>query len=127
MRQVALGAQHMLVLLDSGVVFACGDNAHGQLGVGRAVAAQATPTLVTELLSHHIVQVAAGRLHSLARDDAGRVFAWGDNAAGECGLGDVAASCVWIPAGVGLAGGGQRRCRAWRASWWRRAAGSRCS
>lgn len=35
-----------------------------------------------------IVEVAAGLNHSLARDDAGRVWAWGSNEYGQLGLSD---------------------------------------
>jgi alpha-tubulin suppressor-like RCC1 family protein len=42
------------------------------------------------LHSRRIVSVAAGKRHSLAVDEAGVVFAWGDGSSGQLGLGDRA-------------------------------------
>ena len=56
--QIAMGPNHFLVLLDSGLVYAWGDNQLGQLGVGKSVHRCETPMLVSSLLDKRVVMVA---------------------------------------------------------------------
>ncbi len=76
---------HELALTAAGAVWAWGDNARGQLGIGTQVNSN-IPVLVTGLPSS-IVDVRAGGEHSLALDGAGNVWAWGDNQYGQVGNG----------------------------------------
>ena len=48
---------HTLVLLDSGLVYAWGDNSRAQLGLGKNIHHAETPTLVTSLLQKRIIAV----------------------------------------------------------------------
>jgi alpha-tubulin suppressor-like RCC1 family protein len=69
---------------DGALPLSTGLNADGQLGNGSTtnrVTAGATS------LGTNIVQIASGREHAYALDDAGRVWAWGDNSRGAVGDG----------------------------------------
>ena len=44
--------------------------------------------LITALDAYHITHVACGHTHSVAIDDRGSMFAWGDNGFGQLGIGD---------------------------------------
>ena len=46
------------------------------------------PRLIRSVVTSHFVNVACGGAHALALTNDGRVFAWGWNAFGQCGLGD---------------------------------------
>lgn len=49
-----------------GQLFAWGSNQFGQLGYDKGDAIQASPKIVKELASKHIVQIASGDYHCLA-------------------------------------------------------------
>ncbi len=85
-RQIAVGAAHGLALRSDGAVMVWGANGAGQLGNGREGGEAGTPFRVSGL--GRIVAIAAGGRSSFALDANGRVFAWGDNVAGQLGLGD---------------------------------------
>ncbi|KAK5927900.1 hypothetical protein CgunFtcFv8_013009 [Champsocephalus gunnari] len=74
--KVACGWEFTICLTDSGRVLACGSNAFGQLGVGKAVSHSAD-LLVVESLKDPVVSVAAGLRHSLAVTVSGCVYQWG--------------------------------------------------
>uniref|UniRef100_A0A8C7YEA9 Secretion regulating guanine nucleotide exchange factor n=1 Tax=Oryzias sinensis TaxID=183150 RepID=A0A8C7YEA9_9TELE len=74
---VACGWDFSLLLTEGGKLLACGSNAFGQLGVGETVTHTADPLLV-ECLKEPIVSVAAGLRHSLAVNDSGCVYQWGN-------------------------------------------------
>ncbi|KAF4663744.1 hypothetical protein FOL46_004602 [Perkinsus olseni] len=89
--QVACGSRHSLLLSDIGVVWACGDNKRGQLGVG-GCKHSATPVIV-EVLSG-VRLLTCGEAHSIAStfDPATleeMVYAWGANSSGQLGIGSV--------------------------------------
>lgn len=82
-------------------VWAFGEGAIGQLGVGRATS-RPVPTMVMPacpLDGEPFVEVAAGWAHALARTSHGAVFSWGFNALGSLGLGDNRTRFVpeWVP------------------------------
>ncbi|XP_032830981.2 putative E3 ubiquitin-protein ligase HERC1 isoform X4 [Petromyzon marinus] len=62
---VAVGAEHTLVLASTGDVYAWGSNSEGQLGLGHTNPVR-EPTLVTALQVKNARQIAAGRCHSAA-------------------------------------------------------------
>ena len=86
--QVATGDNHVLALDTSGTVWAWGDNAEGQLGIG-TFAASHSPVPVSGLRGVPIVRVACGSVHSLALSAGGDVYAWGSNRFGQIAQGDV--------------------------------------
>ena len=80
---VAAGGDHVLALRLDGTVMAWGSNEFGQLGNGSVGGNNGTPAQVQFPGGAHIVAVAAGTFVSMAIDDQGRLWAWGDNSAGQ--------------------------------------------
>ncbi|MDR1392846.1 MAG: FG-GAP-like repeat-containing protein [Bifidobacteriaceae bacterium] len=82
---VSAGYNHTVAVTDSGRVYTVGYNAYGRLGDG-TTALRSTPVLVGGLLTNlKVVAVAAGREHTVALTDTGRVYTWGDNDYGQLG------------------------------------------
>ena len=85
---VAAGSQHSLALDDQGRLWAWGYNYYGQLGNGTTTARSVpVPVDLAPLNGSVAVAVVAGARHSLARDDQGRLWAWGANDDGRLGDG----------------------------------------
>lgn len=90
-KDVAAGAGHSLALTEEGCVFSWGSNSDGQLGRPFNVSACCYPDYVqppegsSDVLLRDIKAIAAGFEHSLALSTDGRVFAWGNNSAGQVG------------------------------------------
>lgn len=88
--QLSIRFQHLLARDTSGNVWAMGQNAWGQLGNGKSPFStkmnedSATPVEVINLFN--AVMVAAGNYHSMALDNKGTLFAWGQDAKGQIGL-----------------------------------------
>lgn len=85
---------------------AWGDNFDGQLGIARGSGFRIAPVSVEQtgaLLGKTIVQVACGRLHTLALCSDGTVAAWGQNFAGQ--LGDNSTTNRLAPVTVNVAAG----------------------
>jgi len=102
MTAVEAGNAHILAIRADGTLWSWGDNNYGQLGLGEtneasetgetdggAARAQSIPQAVRIPEDSAVVAVAAGAAHSLAIDDAGRLWAWGKGAKGRLGLGDT--------------------------------------
>jgi len=102
-KQVIGGGYHTMVLTENGNVYAWGLNAQCQIGVGDTVN-RLKPTLVatagTPMAGKRIVSIGAGRFHSLAVDDQGVAYAWGDNSAGQLGDGSYTNRCNPIAVAV---------------------------
>ncbi|CAK6980322.1 probable E3 ubiquitin-protein ligase HERC1 isoform X7 [Scomber scombrus] len=64
-QDVAVGAEHTLVLSSTGDVYTWGSNSEGQLGLGHTNHVR-EPTLATALQGKNIHQISAGRCHSAA-------------------------------------------------------------
>uniref|UniRef100_A0A667Y6L3 HECT-type E3 ubiquitin transferase n=1 Tax=Myripristis murdjan TaxID=586833 RepID=A0A667Y6L3_9TELE len=64
-QDIAVGAEHTLVLTSTGDVYTWGSNSEGQLGLGHTNHVR-EPTLVTALQGKNIHQISAGRCHSAA-------------------------------------------------------------
>ena len=94
------GDGHELAMTASGAVWAWGDNAHGQLGIGTQVNST-IPVLVTGLPTG-IEDVRAGGEHSLALDSAGNVWAWGDNQYGQVGNGTTVSALLPVKVLTGI-------------------------
>jgi alpha-tubulin suppressor-like RCC1 family protein len=89
--QVSARLSHSLALDNRGRVWAWGKNHNGQLGNGRSGEdeKETTPQNISKHFPREIriIQVSAGREHSLVLDDRGHVWSCGDNEFGELGNG----------------------------------------
>ncbi|XP_010129732.1 PREDICTED: E3 ISG15--protein ligase HERC5-like, partial [Buceros rhinoceros silvestris] len=86
--QIACGDHHAMALSRGGELFTWGQNAHGQLGVGRQTTLIDQPQLLKTLKGIPLAQIAAGGAHSAAVSLSGAVYSWGKNDFGQLGLGD---------------------------------------
>eukprot|EP00026_Physarum_polycephalum_P001542 Phypoly_transcript_01544.p1 GENE.Phypoly_transcript_01544~~Phypoly_transcript_01544.p1 ORF type:complete len:1030 (+),score=135.85 Phypoly_transcript_01544:65-3091(+) len=86
--QIDCGDQFSMALTVSGNVYSWGNNKFGQLGLGDSDT-RSTPTLVRALRGKHIVQIACGAHHTIARSDKETIFSWGSGAAGQLGHGET--------------------------------------
>ncbi|MDR9392094.1 MAG: hypothetical protein RI554_08720, partial [Trueperaceae bacterium] len=86
--RIAAGHEHALALDADGTVWTWGTGYRGQLGNGET-AIRTTPVSLTDWPGGpvRITDVAAGRVHSLALDVQGRLWAWGYNDDGQLGDG----------------------------------------
>lgn len=95
--QVSCGRQHILSLMEGGFVLSWGVNYFGQLGHGNDNSWD-TPKLIQGLkpsdIGSKVVSVVCGGSHSGAITDRGRVFMWGLNRNGQCGLGSKSVSIL---------------------------------
>ena len=89
---ISAGLDHSLAVID-GAVYAWGYNYHGQLGNGAALLNAdpvTTPQTVIDqddVILSIIVDVIAIGHHSIARDENGTIWTWGNNAYGQLGDG----------------------------------------
>lgn len=89
---VKCGDYHSLVLYDNGDVWSWGWGGNflpfmraGAVGHGKR-AAQPTPKKIEALSGKNIKQISAGAYHSIAIEEGGNVWVWGDGEAGRLGL-----------------------------------------
>jgi alpha-tubulin suppressor-like RCC1 family protein len=81
---VMAGDAHVVALTRDGTLFTWGSNAKSQLGVGKHVVRQATPThLQGAITGIQFVGVATGGTHTLAVSRSGEVYCWGNNDHGQ--------------------------------------------
>ena len=78
------GDRHSLALDDQGQVWAWGNGSYGQIG-DNLTGGSSVPKKVTALTTQ-IVQITSGYEHSMALDDQGNVWVWGNNDRGQVGL-----------------------------------------
>lgn len=82
---ITCGENHTLAVTEAREIYSWGAGQFGQLGHGDLLR-QNLPNKIVTLESHKIVQVSAGRRHSVALDDKGRIFVWGCNDLCQLGL-----------------------------------------
>ena len=87
MRQIAVGAKHILALSDSGDVYAWGTGTSGQLGLGKRRSFP-SPQLVWGMMRKGVRQIGAGDYHSAALTYNGMVYTWGSSSYGQLGHGN---------------------------------------
>lgn len=81
--QVACGRHQTLILTSSGLVYACGANAEGQLGVPTEHQASLTPVLVEDISHIPMSSVAAGTFSASIAKETGSLYLWGTGTFGE--------------------------------------------
>ncbi|KAL7980210.1 hypothetical protein Chor_001478 [Crotalus horridus] len=84
-RRLLLGLEHALLLAAGGTLFSWGGGRHGQLGHGD-LESRREPRAVEALQGLAVAEAAAGGWHSAAVSDAGDLYLWGWNEAGQLGL-----------------------------------------
>jgi alpha-tubulin suppressor-like RCC1 family protein len=85
---IAAGRDFSFAVLDNGELYAWGLNSLGQLGIGsRQIGLALAPVQVVGVTTARAVS--AGNDHALALLADGSVLAWGGNASGQLGLGDL--------------------------------------
>jgi alpha-tubulin suppressor-like RCC1 family protein len=99
--QVATGADHTCAVKKDGTLWCWGNNSMTQLGEGPTDFSP-VPLQVTAL-GATVAQVAAGNAHTCAVTQAGELYCWGANSAGQLGNGETG-SVVWPPAKVAALG-----------------------
>lgn len=85
---IAAGDGFSMALSVDGEVFTWGSGNQGRLGTGQDADCP-VPVRVIGLTGKKIVKIAAGFQFGLALDDAGRVYAWGNNWGGQLGDGTL--------------------------------------
>ena len=105
---IAAAGDQSFAVRNDGTVWAWGDNDLGQLGDGSNTD-RSQPVQLTALSGAgvSVVSVAASASHTLALDQLGNVWAWGDNSAGQHG--DTAVSARSTPVQVAGVSGSRRR------------------
>ncbi len=82
------GKDNMVIAAKDGSVWAWGSNQYCEMGVS-SKSGQVQPILapvqVAPTILKNIVEVSRGGFHTLARDNNGNVWAWGDNSYGQLG------------------------------------------
>lgn len=91
-----------IAILADGSVWAWGDNDRGQLGVGTRVSSD-VPVRVGVPAGVTFVDVSSGGSASYAISRSGELWAWGDNASGQLGVG-MGTTVATRPVDVGLHG-----------------------
>ncbi|MGH0184836.1 UNVERIFIED_CONTAM: hypothetical protein FKN15_017450 [Acipenser sinensis] len=84
-RKVCAGSQSSLALTSTGQVFAWGCGSC--LGCGSSETTALKPRLIEELSVTKIIDISCGDSHCLALSHENEVYAWGNNAMGQCGQG----------------------------------------
>ena len=93
--QVSLGNSHSVAIDQEGQVYTWGNNDYGKLGDGTTEIGynkhRSTPKCISEvaesLQGKKIVNISAGGIYTIAVDEKGQVYTWGDNYYGELGDG----------------------------------------
>ena len=85
---IAAGEHHSVALDDDGNPWAWGQDDVGQLGNGEPNTNKNTPVRVTMPDRVTFTTIAAGNDHTLAIDESGAAWAWGENGLGQLGTGD---------------------------------------
>lgn len=86
--QAAAGTKHSLFLTDEGVVYACGENKYGKLGIGTKYSKReiiATPTKI-DYSGAAIVQIGCGADFSVILDIEGNLYTFGYPEYGQLGM-----------------------------------------
>ncbi|XP_035829751.1 probable E3 ubiquitin-protein ligase HERC1 isoform X3 [Aplysia californica] len=101
-RKVACSSQSSLALTSTGQVYAWGCGSC--LGFGSADFTAMTPKLIEDLQGTRIMDITCGDSHCLALSHDNEVFAWGNNAMGQCGQGHAQSPVTRPRKVIGLEG-----------------------
>ena len=97
--QISAGILHTVAIDEEGRVYICGNNEYGQLGDGTTTNST-LPICISdkenELKGKKIISISAGGNHTVALDEEGKVYTWGDNGDGQLGDGTTTNSVLPI-------------------------------
>lgn len=82
---IAAGGRHSLALMSNGTVTAWGEAISGQLGLGFFQSVEAGLAVYADI--GNVKAIAAGEVHSVALKHDGTVWTWGQDLAGQLGVG----------------------------------------
>ncbi|KAM9294341.1 serine/threonine-protein kinase Nek9 [Gastrophryne carolinensis] len=98
---VSCGSDGSFLLTQSGKVLACGSNEHNKLGLNQCTAGiinheqayhevpyTTSLTLAKQLAFYKVRSISAGKTHTAAIDERGRLLTFGSNKCGQLGVGD---------------------------------------
>eukprot|EP01083_Nonionella_stella_P074223 201270_1 len=87
-RKIRVGSQHSLFLQSNGLIWSCGANKQGELGLGHNGYCN-TPSIIESLVSCKIKirMIECGSQHNLAISYKYQVYSWGNSNHGQCGHG----------------------------------------
>lgn len=87
---IAAGQWHAVCLTERGNIYTWGIGSQGRLGLGDSnnqyVPVRITGSSEIPLPSQGFSHIACGSFNSIALSPSGTLFAWGDNASGQCGV-----------------------------------------
>ncbi|XP_054650211.1 probable E3 ubiquitin-protein ligase HERC6 isoform X2 [Dunckerocampus dactyliophorus] len=93
---ISAGAAHTLFLTLSGLVYCCGANKHGQLGVNRAdEKGRFNICVIPALRCLSVSFITCGENHSAVLTEEGKVYTFGEGAHGQ--LGHSSSADEWMP------------------------------
>ena len=84
---IAMGWSHTLALKKDGTLWGWGQNVHSQLGFSSSGRSSRRNVPTPSVPGNNWKQIAAGGSHSVAIKQDGTLWAWGDNWAGQLGIG----------------------------------------
>eukprot|EP01084_Bolivina_argentea_P095715 172046_1 len=79
---------HTLLLTTNGALLSFGSGDSGKLGHGHEENKIYKPKVIEALLSKHVIDIAAGNVHSLCVTADGQLYSWGQGGRGQLGHGD---------------------------------------
>jgi alpha-tubulin suppressor-like RCC1 family protein len=83
--KVSAGADHTLILMIDGSVYACGEGSFGQLGLESDPLKSVNPHPTKVNLPHPVKDISAGNTHSIFLTIDGKVYVCGNNSFGQLG------------------------------------------
>lgn len=84
-KKVSIGKMFSMALTGHGKVYTIGDNTYGELGLGRETKNSFT-LIEMNTFPGHALDIAAGARHGLVLNNDNRLYAFGDNSEGQCGI-----------------------------------------
>jgi len=88
-QKISLGDGFTIFLTKSSKVYCCGENFHGELGIGKNLEKSIKIEEIEFFKDKNIIDIFSGYHHSLAISKDGNIYAWGRNNYGQLGLGTL--------------------------------------
>jgi alpha-tubulin suppressor-like RCC1 family protein len=85
-KKLAIGKMFTLVLNSFGKVYSIGNNTYGELGVSREVKSSFNLHEIPFFKDMNVIDIDAGARHGLVLNSEGKIYSFGDNSEGQCGI-----------------------------------------